>query len=79
MSTNRDQSNIAFDWNSFSFFILKIDLNTLFFVINTIDNSVVQQEFHALLLQRLLETETNFFVKEHADSFSVLNDGNFSS
>ena len=74
MSSNRDQSNIAFNWNNLALVVWKIDLNTFLFVINTIDNSVVQQEFYALLLQSLLETETDFFVKEHANPFSVLND-----
>ena len=80
VSSDRDESNITVESGLFlGLSVLNINLDALFLVVNTINNTGVEHELHSLLLESCLEVLANFHIEEGANTFSVLYDSHFST
>ena len=75
VASNRNEANITVKGSFSSVFgTLKVNLDSLVLVVDTVNDSSVEVELHSLLLETVLESLSDFSVKEWADSLSVLND-----
>lgn len=78
MSANRNKAHINIEFALFvSLCVQKVELDTIFSIVDSVVNTSVHGEFNTLLLERLVESFTDLDVEEGANTVSVLNDGDF--
>ena len=51
---------------------MKVQLNSLLLVVDSVNYLVVQQKFNTLFLQNVLETNADFLIEERTDTIGVL-------
>ena len=71
--TNRDESNVALHVNQFTSLVFQLDLDSLFLVVNTADDGVLEKKLQAQLFERILEGQSYLLVNEWANTIGKLN------
>lgn len=72
MSANGDKSDITIDLDSLTRFVLEVQTDALFFVVDSINNRMFKHKLKTLFLQVVLECKTDFFVDKGANSVGEL-------